>query len=63
MFWIEENGRLLSREEIEMEYGPMPYLKSGRYYAQLRNRHIYTFMQDINRPIEFDYRTRTARIK
>lgn len=63
MFWIEENGRLLSKEEIEMMYGPMPYLKSGRYYARLRNADIYNLICDINRPIEFDYRTRTATIK
>ena len=63
MFWIEENGRLLSKEELEIEYGPMPYIISGRYYAQLRNANVYTLIRDINRPVEFDYRTRTARIK
>lgn len=63
MFWIEEDGRLLSREEIEMEYGPMPYIISGRCYAQVRNANVCALIRDINRPIEFDYRTRTARIK
>lgn len=63
MFWIEESGRLLTKEEIEMMYGPLPYIISGRYYARLKNANIYTLIKDINRPIEFDYRTRTARIK
>ena len=63
MFWIEENGRLLTKEEIELEYGAMPYIITGRHYAQLKNSNIYTLIRDINRPIEFDYRTRTARIK
>ena len=63
MFWIEENGRLLTKEEIEMMYGPMPYIISGRYYAQLKNTNISTLIKDINRPVEFDYRTRIARIK
>lgn len=63
MFWIEENGRLLSKEELEIEYGPMPYIISRRYYALLRNANMYTLIRDINRPVEFDYKTRTARIK
>lgn len=63
MFWIEESGRLLTKEEIEMMYGPLPYIISGRYYARLRNTDIYNLICDINRPIEFDYRTRTAIIK